>query len=220
MEAVSCTLSQAELLQKLRNHCKAWDRLDLKEFRVILSGDFTELRAHDLVAGTFSTSNGSDLCVIWLPSAIHEGRTLCHETLGLSIRDFAIDPTEDVIVFLEEEPEYVASTPLVVTAQLLYSLSTTPTWNVRLHIRTISSNSPHPLAQEGTLSFDISQAVELEGLIGTTLQLAYDMLFLSIDANYCAVKAMAWNWKTGCLIFVSLIPCPFVACLNLCSGFR
>ena len=121
MEATSYTLSHVELLQKLRDRLKAWEQLDWKKFRVISSGNFSECRAYELVAGTFSTSNGSNLLVVWLPSAIHDGRALRHETIGLSIRDFAIDPTEDVIAFLEDNSKYVvALTILVVTAYLLH----------------------------------------------------------------------------------------------------
>ena len=107
MEATSYALSHFELLGKLRDRLKAWKQLDWKKFRVIPGGDFGECRAYELVAGTFSTSNGSNLLVIWLPSAIHDGRVLRHETIGLSVRDFAIDPTEDVIAFLEDGPKYV-----------------------------------------------------------------------------------------------------------------
>jgi len=113
MEATSCSLSHAEVLQKLRDRLKAWDQLDWKRSRVIPSGDLDECCAYELLAGTFSISNGSDLCVNWLPSATHDGRVLRYEMVGLSIRDFAIDPTEDVIAFLENESGYAVSMLLV-----------------------------------------------------------------------------------------------------------
>ena len=117
MEATSYTLPHVDLLQKRRDRLKAWERLDLKKFRVIANGDFN-FRAYELVAGTFSTSNGSNLFVNWLPSATHDGRVLRHETIGLSIRDFAIDPTEDIIVFLEDDSKYVVFTLLLVNPHL------------------------------------------------------------------------------------------------------
>lgn len=119
MEATSYTLSHVVLLQKLRDRLKAWKQLDWKRFRVIPSGDFSECRAYELVAGTFSTSNGSNLFVVWLPSASHDGRVLRHESIGLSVRDFAIDPTEDIVVFLEDDPKCVTFTILILTAHLL-----------------------------------------------------------------------------------------------------
>ena len=124
METTACTLPHAELLKKLRDRHKAWEKLDWKKFRVIPTGNFIECRAYELVAGTFSTSNGSDLFVIWLPSATQDSRALRHETIGFSIRDFAIDPTEDVIAFLENDSMYVMFTVLVVTPQAsLYILA-------------------------------------------------------------------------------------------------
>ena len=108
METTSYTLPHVDLLQKLRDHLKAWEQLDHKKFRVIPSGDFGECRAYELVAGTFSTSNGSNLLVIWLPSATHDGRVLSRETIGLFVRDFAIDPTEDIIVYLEDGSKFVS----------------------------------------------------------------------------------------------------------------
>jgi hypothetical protein len=118
MEATSYMLPHADLLQKLRDRLKAWEQLDRENFRVIPSGDFGECRAYELVAGTFSTSNGSNLFVIWLPSATHDGRVLHRETIGLSVRDFAIDPTEDIIVFLEDGSKFVIFTLLVVSPHL------------------------------------------------------------------------------------------------------
>ena len=60
MEATSASyaLPHVDLLQKLRDRLKAWEQLDRKRYRVIPSGNFSECRAYELVAGTFSTSNG------------------------------------------------------------------------------------------------------------------------------------------------------------------
>jgi hypothetical protein len=118
MEATSCTLPHFDLLQKLRDRLKAWEQLDRKRFQVIPSGDFGECRAYELVAGTFSTSNGSNLFVIWLPSATHDGRVMRRKTIGLSVRDFAIDPTQDIIIFLEDGSKSVIFTLLVVNPHL------------------------------------------------------------------------------------------------------
>ena len=76
MEATCYSLPHVDLLQKLRDRLKAWEQLDRKRYRVIPSGNFGECRAYELVAGTFSTSDGSNLFVIWLPSATNDGRVL------------------------------------------------------------------------------------------------------------------------------------------------
>ena len=44
---------------------------------------------------------------------------LRHETIGSSVRDFVINPTEDVIALLEDDPKYVTLCFLVVTAHPL-----------------------------------------------------------------------------------------------------
>ena len=88
--------------RSFRDRLKAWEQFVHKLYRVI-SGKFGACHAYELVAGTFSISNGSNLFVIWLPSATHDGHVLHRKTIGLSVRDFAIDPTEDIIVFLEDD---------------------------------------------------------------------------------------------------------------------
>ena len=118
LKASSYTLPPVVLLQKLRDRLKAWEQLERKKFQVIPSGDFGECRAYELVAGTFSTTNGSNFLVIWLPSATHDGRVLYRETIGLSVRDFAMDPTEDIVAFLEDDLKYVIFTLLVVNPHL------------------------------------------------------------------------------------------------------
>lgn len=88
-----------------------------------------------------------------------------------------------------------------------YSPSLASFWSVRLHLRTISSNKPHPLARESILSLNIPPDVVLENLpFSATLQLAYGMLCLSITtgSSFRGLRAMVWNWKTGQLVFVSL----------------
>ena len=226
MEATSYTLPHVDLLQKLRDRLKAWEQLDRKKFRVIPSGDFGECRAYELVAGTFSTSNGSNLFVIWLPSATHDGRVLRRETIGLSVRDFAIDPTEDIIVFLEDGSRCVVFMLLVVNVSQPSSVSTSPSlalvWTVRLYLRTISSNRHHPLAREGILSFDIPIDAGFGNPIrDATLQLSYDMLSLSITTgpNFYGLRVLVWNWKTSRLVFVCLILCSCASCLKFCLGF-
>ena len=76
---------------------------------------------------------------------------------------------------------------------------------------------PHPLAREGILSFDIPVDAGLGNpIFNATLQLAYEMLSLSITTgpNFHGLRALVWNWKTGRLVFVCLIFCSFTSYLN------
>jgi hypothetical protein len=95
-------------------------------------------------------------------------------------------------------------------------------WTVGLHLRTISSNRPHPLAREGVLSFDIPIDAVLGNLaFNATLQLAYDMLSLSITIGPSSqgLRALVWNWKIGQCVFVNLFLRSSVILLEFYSGF-
>ena len=61
---------------------------------------------------------GQNLFLIWLPSATHDGRVLHRKTIGLSVRDFAIDPNEDIIVFLEDDSKFVIFTLILLNPHL------------------------------------------------------------------------------------------------------
>ena len=62
-----------------------------------------ELHAYELVAGAFSKSDGNEISVVWLPNSNAMGRQVILPSLGIAIRDFAIDPTRDLLVLLEDE---------------------------------------------------------------------------------------------------------------------
>lgn len=67
-----------------------------------------ECRAYELVAGMFCKT-GDDLVCAWLPSANAEGRSLVLGDIGLRVvRDFAMDPTQDLIVFVQDDDSYVS----------------------------------------------------------------------------------------------------------------
>jgi hypothetical protein len=59
--------------------------------------------AYELVAGVFAKSDGYSLTIQWLPSFETPSRQLIRskQEVGFSIKDFALDPTQDLIVFLE-----------------------------------------------------------------------------------------------------------------------
>lgn len=90
---------------------------------------------------------------------------------------------------------------------------------IRLHLRTISSNKPHPLARESTLSFEIPPHAGVGNLLfNATLQLAYDLVVLFITTatgpTLYGLGALVWNWKTGCIVFVGHMSCLFCSYIN------
>ena len=182
----------------LPHRLKAWELLELKKYPTEISTNVV----HKIFVFNFQwvkfVCNLAPIFNICLPC----------ETIGLSVRDFAIDPTQDTVVFLEDGLKYVIFTLLSHIPSVSPSPSFTLDWTVCLYIRTISSNRPHPLACEGILSFDIHVDTGLGNpVFNTILQLAYDMFSLSIvtGPNFHGLRALVWNWKTGRLVFVCLI---------------
>ena len=75
--------------------------LDCSTFCTVPIG--SECQAYELVGGTFSKSNGRDFLVVWLPNARNEIQTIYRPDLGLRLRDFAVDPTQDLLAILERD---------------------------------------------------------------------------------------------------------------------
>ncbi|KAF8872608.1 hypothetical protein CPB84DRAFT_1753519 [Gymnopilus junonius] len=131
--------SHSELISRLRGLRLSWANLDCKRFKKVELSNLC--MAYELIAGVFAMSDGHKLNFTWLPSSTMNGRSLTYPSLEFRIIDFAMDPTQDLIVILEDH-----NSPIAVT----------DTRNVRLHIRSISAaNDVHPLASEGILNFDV-----------------------------------------------------------------
>lgn len=101
MEDTGSGRAPSELLQRLRQHYTCWDALQWRHLGAVhVSG---ELHAYELVAGAFAKSDGNELTVVWLPNSNSMRREMVLPALGITIRDFAIDPTRDLLVLLEDE---------------------------------------------------------------------------------------------------------------------
>ncbi|KAF8872598.1 hypothetical protein CPB84DRAFT_1854352 [Gymnopilus junonius] len=135
--------SHSELIARLRDLRLSWANLDCKRFKKVELSNLC--MAYELVAGVFAMADGHKLNFTWLPSSTMNGRSLTYPSLEFRIIDFAMDPTQDLIVILEDH-----NSPITVT----------DTRHVRLHIRSISAaNDVHPLASEGILTFDDSDTI-------------------------------------------------------------
>jgi hypothetical protein len=63
-----------------------------------------ECIAYELVGGAFADANMQNFEIAWLPTSSNdEGRILRRASTEMRIRDFAMDPTQDVIAFLEDD---------------------------------------------------------------------------------------------------------------------
>lgn len=65
--------------------------------------------AYELVAGVFAKTDGLNLTVQWLPSFLRPAQQLVRSQaqLGIPIKDFALDPAQDVVALLEADNLYV-----------------------------------------------------------------------------------------------------------------
>lgn len=112
----------AERMQALQRRRQAWRTLGFSRIATVpMPG---ECHAYELVGGIFAkamipqhdlTTPGNllgsrHLSLVALPSATSEPRTLVREDIGLSCRDFGIDPTQDLIALVEQPTSYVIST--------------------------------------------------------------------------------------------------------------
>jgi hypothetical protein len=107
----SMGLSYAERLAKLRDRRKAWSSLNWKTLSVVPMRGLCH--AYEFVEGIFVKGAGrTDFSVSWLPSATGEGRQIYRDDLQIPARDFAIDPGQDLIIFVEDNHNgYVTCTP-------------------------------------------------------------------------------------------------------------
>lgn len=108
MDSSSSALSHADRLAKLRDRRKAWSSLSWKKRSVIQMRGLCH--AYELVEGVFvKASGGLNFLASWLPSSTDEGRQIRRGSLEMEARDFAIDPGQDLIIFVEEgDPSVLA----------------------------------------------------------------------------------------------------------------
>ncbi|KAJ7067253.1 hypothetical protein C8F01DRAFT_663353 [Mycena amicta] len=169
--------SPVEKLERLLVWRRAWASLDWST-----RADFPinqHPRAYELVGGVFAQHNTwprSDFSTIRLPSVDHRGETSTRESVGVSSLDFAMDPTQDLVVFLYKEEIW------------------SETGN--FDIRSLATLEPHPLAATPTLSFDLRD----DGFRRIFLQVADDvigLLFRTSQVSEGSLRLVLFNWKTG-----------------------
>lgn len=93
-------MSTAELLPHLRDYLSAWRQLQWR-FKTVVKIDGA-CDAYELVAGVFAKADSNQLTLTWLPSRYEDKYSTLHHDLGFVIRDFAMDPTQDLVAILQE----------------------------------------------------------------------------------------------------------------------
>ncbi|KAH7341267.1 hypothetical protein B0J17DRAFT_645934 [Rhizoctonia solani] len=140
-------LDYGELIQAIRDHRSRWQRVELGEPKSIEAPDALHAICHGkyLSDGVYAlcfetiTNNGdirSSLRLYQLPSS-NKGtdyKHWIHDNLGFCVSAFVIQPELDLMVLLEYSP--------------LHELNSdhNPHRRYRIHLRTATSNEPHPLA--------------------------------------------------------------------------
>ncbi|KIM55698.1 hypothetical protein SCLCIDRAFT_134153 [Scleroderma citrinum Foug A] len=173
-------------LARLRALRRAWATLDWSSNIVVpMPGP---CHAYELVGGVFCKTHHSQhhrfssrhLTATWLPSSTDPaGRLIDREDIGLPTRDFAIDPSQDLIILFKGY-EDDAMPVLIVPGTL------------ELHIRTLSTNEVHPEARLPKLSMPVFLPVT-----GAYMAIVDDVVGMLYCVDPERPHITLWNWKTG-----------------------
>ncbi|KAF8169650.1 hypothetical protein BJ912DRAFT_1048308 [Pholiota molesta] len=139
------SLNYPDLIAALRRRRQAWLRLEIKELAL------THLTPP--IHGAYELDR---LEMLWLPAPSNvKAHALQRASVGVSGVHFTMDPTQDLMVILEEEDDPHT-----------------------LHIRSISRNDIHPRAQQSPLQWTNIPHTDENGirLNSVVLQIAYNLL--------------------------------------------
>ncbi|TCD61584.1 hypothetical protein EIP91_008187, partial [Steccherinum ochraceum] len=164
----SGSLSTAQRLELLLDRRQRWRTLNwTRQVTVPVMGS---CQAYELVGGMFAKSMGQGaggsrhLITTWLPSRTKSARSTVREDLGVPTRDFAIDPSQDLIALVNVDD--------------------------RVHLRTISTNTPH----KGAAKAELQTPVPFQ--IGNCfIQIVQDVVGMFFWLH--GPGLIVWNWRTG-----------------------
>ncbi|KAH9937048.1 uncharacterized protein B0H18DRAFT_968898 [Fomitopsis serialis] len=167
-------LSAAERLQLLRKHQAAWASLDFSYQKSVpmLIGHTWELYGGVLAQGT----DQSNLNFRQLPSALRsiEEKEWKIEGLGFEIRDFSMDPAQDLLVAIQ--------------------MPDSPTSVFHVHLRNMYTGAPHPAAPNPAVL--THQPDGTQASYGIQISGDHIGIFV-LSANEISNEVVIWNWKTG-----------------------
>lgn len=144
--------------------------------------------AYELVGGLFAKAleeygSARRLVASWLPSNTVDETRLVVDDLGVRIKDFALDPAQDLIVLLEHRP---AAGPTANTS------AATAGADIRVHLRKLSAGAvaPHPAAKIPVLCRRALGPVH-----GCMIQIVEDVVGMYFWMPLHGV--LIWNWMTS-----------------------
>jgi hypothetical protein len=210
---VPTTAARLDLLLERR---AAWRALRPgRRAAVALAG---HCHAYELVGGLFAKAleeygAARRLVASWLPSSVADETRLVVDDLGVRIKDFALDPAQDLIVLLEHRP---AVGPLASSTG-----SPDAAADIRVHLRKLSAGAvaAHPAASSPVLCRRALGPVH-----GCMIQIVEDVVGMYFWMPFHGV--LIWNWMTGeevvvCSIFFShVLISHFFSSPLFCSSFK
>ncbi|KIN93366.1 hypothetical protein M404DRAFT_1009005, partial [Pisolithus tinctorius Marx 270] len=180
------SLSIGERLTRLRALRRSWATLQwTSKITVPMPGP---CHAYELVGGVFCKIHHSarhryssrHLTAAWLPSALDtEGQMLVRDDVGLPTRDFAVDPSQDLIIYFRGND--IDALPALVAPGA-----------VELHVRALSTNEVHPDARSATLRMPV-----LLPVTNAFMQIVDDIVGMLYFIEPERPHITLWNWKTG-----------------------
>ncbi|KAL4065608.1 hypothetical protein V8B97DRAFT_1984206 [Scleroderma yunnanense] len=185
----STVMSVGERFTRLRALRQAWATLDWSAKIVVpMPGP---CHAYEFVGGVFCKTHHSyhhrfssrHLTTMWLPSAVDPiGRSIVRDDVGLPTRDFAIDPSQDLVILFRGADD--DAMPVLVVPGML-----------ELHVRTLSTNEPHPEARDPKLFVPIPFTVT-----SAFMAIVDDVVGMLYCTDPDRPQLTVWNWKTGKLL--------------------
>ncbi|KAJ7574311.1 hypothetical protein C8J56DRAFT_979351 [Mycena floridula] len=182
-------ISHPERIKSLQRARKAWATLSSSgTHRIVLP---PSCLAYELVGGVFVKVRNSEFSILSLPSPSVEQGHLVQRSMAQdesTIRDFAIDPTQNLLALFESEGNIMIPT----------------TRRLRIRLMTLSSLSSHPDARYPALRFSLHTDQPLGNLISSVfVQIAQDTLALYIRIRVNrddGRRLLIWNWKYGAVL--------------------
>ncbi|KZT30761.1 hypothetical protein NEOLEDRAFT_1054001 [Neolentinus lepideus HHB14362 ss-1] len=166
-------LSSAEKLDMLRQRQTAWERMEWVEQRTI---SMANGNLYELYGGVFAQSLAERSLVFKrLPSRYRqiEERTWTIGDVGVDMRDFSIDPGQNLLAIIEE-------------------LWIRNERSIRVHLRTLSTGEPHPSTSQPAI---VSHSVD-EFPPSYQIQICGDYIGVCSMGSVTGVSRLAiWNWK-------------------------
>ncbi|KAF4565366.1 hypothetical protein EYR36_001937 [Pleurotus pulmonarius] len=208
VDCATSTSSYHERLKDVLERRRSWANISWRKSSSIrLPGRGEHLSAYDCVAGVLAKlSQHRTFIAVHLPSINDPVPHWIKHELAFPAKTFAMDPTQDLVVFLEKDPR-----PKGYNGQR----------SVRIHIQTLSTGDPHPLAQNSSLTFDVPPYTEFRLKTNyiwfSCIKLAADIVLMQYNIGHEWMCFRFWNWMTGHDWMIEGYPGYFVDCSFISS---